>query len=85
MKTIGIFIFNDAEELDFVGPYEVFTMINEVLNYQEKPDAVKVILISEDVEDITGRKGMRVGSHTSMSDISKVCLLYTSPSPRDRG
>jgi len=21
MKTIGIFIFDDAEELDFVGPY----------------------------------------------------------------
>lgn len=75
MKTIGIFIFNDAEELDFVGPYEVFTMINEVLNYQEKPDAVKVILISEDGEDITGRKGMRVGAHTSMSDISKVDIV----------
>ena len=33
MKTIGIFIFNDAEELDFVGPYEVFTMINTCLLY----------------------------------------------------
>ena len=45
MKTIGIFIFNDVEELDFVGPYEVFTMINSVLNYQGQPDGVKVILI----------------------------------------
>lgn len=41
MKTIGIFIFNDVEELDFVGPYEVFTMINSVLNYQVSPTALK--------------------------------------------
>lgn len=30
MKMIGILIFNDVEELDFVGPYEVFTMINMI-------------------------------------------------------
>lgn len=75
MKTIGIFIFNDAEELDFVGPYEVFTMINEILNYQDKPDAVKVILISEDGKDITGKKGMRVGAHAAMTDISKLDVV----------
>ncbi len=75
MKTIGIFIFNDAEELDFVGPYEVFTMINTVLDYQGKPDAVKVILISEDGKDITGKKGMRVGAHAAMADIDKLDII----------
>jgi len=75
MKTISIFIFNDAEELDFVGPYEVFTMINEVLNYHDKPDAVKVILISENGKDITGKKGMRVGAHASMADIQTLDVL----------
>lgn len=75
MKTIGIFIFNDAEELDFVGPYEVFTMINEVLQYQGKEDAVKVILISEDGKDIIGKKGMRVGAHAAMSDIDKLDII----------
>ena len=75
MKTIGIFIFNDAEELDFVGPYEVFTMINEVLNYQGKADEVKVILISEDGKDIRGKKGMRVGAHAAITDISKLDVL----------
>lgn len=75
MKTIGIFIFNDAEELDFVGPYEVFTMINLILQYQKKPDAVKVILISEDGKDITGNKGMRVGAHAAMSDIEKLDII----------
>ena len=75
MRTIGIFIFNDAEELDFVGPYEVFTMINEVLNYQSKADEVKVILISEDGKDITGKKGMRVGAHAAMTEISKLDVI----------
>jgi len=75
MKTIGIFIFDDVEELDFVGPYEVFTMINEVQNYFKKPDTVKVVLISEDGKDITGRKGMRVGAHAAMSDIDKLDII----------
>jgi len=75
MKTIGIFIFNDAEELDFVGPYEVFTMINEILEYQKKPNAVKVVLISEHGNDITGKKGMRVGAHAAMADIKKLDVL----------
>ena len=76
MKTIGIFIFNDAEELDFVGPYEVFTMINTILQYRGKPDAVKVILISEDGKDVTGKKGMRVGAHVAMTDINAVSYTH---------
>ncbi len=75
MKTIGIFIFNDAEELDFVGPYEVFTMINTVLQGRGHPQAVKVILISEDGGDIIGKKGMRVGAHRAMDDISALDIL----------
>ena len=75
MKTIGIFIFNDAEELDFVGPYEVFTMINEILEYQKKPNAVKVVLISEHGNDITGKKGMCVGAHAAMADIKKLDVI----------
>lgn len=75
MKTIGILIFDDAEELDFVGPYEVFTMINTILQHQEKPDAVKVILISKDGKDITGKKGMRVGAHASFADIKKLDVI----------
>ena len=75
MKTIGIFIFNDAEELDFVGPYEVFTMINTILQYRGKPDAVKVMLISEDGKDVTGKKGMRVGAHAAMTDINALDVI----------
>ncbi len=69
MKHIGIFIFNDVEELDFVGPYEVFTMINTVLEHQGKPEGVKVSLISKDGKDIIGKKGMRAGAHMAMTDV----------------
>ncbi len=75
VKTIGIFIFHDAEELDFVGPYEVFTMVNTVMQYEGKPDAVEVILISEDGRDITGKKGMRVGAHAAMADIASLDVI----------
>ena len=75
MKSIGIFIFDDAEELDFVGPYEVFTMINTVLEYQGKPNAVEVFLISENGADITGKKGMRVGAHRAMPDVAQLDVL----------
>ncbi|MEP3888882.1 MAG: DJ-1/PfpI family protein [Hellea sp.] len=75
VRTIGIFIFNDVEELDFVGPYEVFTMINTILQHQKKADAVKVVLISEDGKDITGKKGMRVGAHAAMTDIDTLDVI----------
>ncbi|MGB0907652.1 MAG: DJ-1/PfpI family protein [Maricaulaceae bacterium] len=75
VRRIGIFIFNDAEELDFVGPYEVFTMINTVLQNSGAPDAVEVILISEDGKDITGKKGMRVGAHAAMTDIKMLDII----------
>lgn len=55
MKTIGILIFDDAEELDFVGPWEVFTMANVVA-----PDTHEVVLIAEDDRPIRCAKGMRV-------------------------
>lgn len=75
LKRIGVFIFDDVEELDFVGPYEVFTMINTMLEYQNKPKAVEVILISETGGDITGKKGMRVGAHAAMNDISQLDII----------
>lgn len=75
LKTIGIFIYDDAEELDFVGPFEVFTMINTILQHDGKPDAVEVKLISEDGSDIVGKKGMRVGAHCAMQDISELDVV----------
>lgn len=75
LKKIGIFIFDDVEELDFVGPYEVFTMISEIAQHRGDADYVEVHLISETGSDITGRKGMRTGAHKSIADICDLDVL----------
>jgi transcriptional regulator GlxA family with amidase domain len=52
--TTGFLIFPDAEELDFVGPWEVFTMARHV-----KPDD-RSLLIAQTAEPVRCAKGMRV-------------------------
>lgn len=75
MKTIGILIFDDVEELDFVGPWEVFQMVNEVARLRGEAEPLNNRLISRDGSDITAVKGMRVGAHASMTDIDGLDVL----------
>jgi transcriptional regulator GlxA family with amidase domain len=65
--TIGILIFDDAEELDFVGPYEVFTMTNEVFARSGKPRPHEVLLIAETDRIVTCAKGMKVVPHATIA------------------
>ncbi|MFL5404340.1 MAG: hypothetical protein ACJ79O_00605 [Myxococcales bacterium] len=39
MTTIGIVVFDDAEELDFVGPWEVFCSAGMMIERGEAPGA----------------------------------------------
>ncbi|MGW0563199.1 DJ-1/PfpI family protein [Streptomyces sp. NPDC003016] len=55
MTTYGLLIFNDAEELDFVGPWEVFTVSSML-----RDGVDTAILISEKFEPVRCSKGMRV-------------------------
>lgn len=56
MPTIGLFVFEGAEELDFVGPWEVFAMWA-----QEFPDDdVTPLLIAREAGPVRCAKGMRV-------------------------
>jgi transcriptional regulator GlxA family with amidase domain len=52
--TIGIVLFEDAEELDFVGPWEVFT-----LAVADLPDA-RVLTLAERRGPVRCAKGLRV-------------------------
>jgi len=54
MTTVGILLFDGAEELDFVGPWEVYTMATMA------DDSLTVITVSETGETVTCAKGMRV-------------------------
>jgi len=69
-KTIGILVFDDAEELDFVGPWEVFTMANAVA-----ADTHKVVLIAEQDRPIRCAKGMRVLPDATTAGCPKLDVL----------
>lgn len=57
--TIGIVVFDDAEELDAVGPWEVFTG-SRMLQEQQGAEPDTVVLIAEDQRPIRMGKGLRV-------------------------
>lgn len=78
-NSIGIVVFEDAEELDFVGPWEAFTMANLVLRnstfaagfgIEADPERVvdDVRLVSETGGTIRCAKGMRVETDSSFDD-----------------
>ena len=74
LKT-GILVFDGAEELDFVGPYEVFTMANAVARETGVPVPFDVRLLSVDGSDVTCAKGMRVGAHGAIGDTPTLDVL----------
>jgi len=73
--NIGLLLFDDAEELDFVGPYEVFTMSNEVFTHFGKPEPDKVMLLSQSGGPVTCKKGMRVEVHAGIADAPPLDVL----------
>lgn len=74
-KTIGILLFDDAEELDFVGPYEVFTMINETLKRMGKTPTHDVVFLAERAEPVVCAKGMRVVPHATIAGAPALDVL----------
>ncbi len=69
-KTIGFVLFEGAEELDFAGPWEVFTMVNAVA-----PGSVECYIASEKGGTITCAKGMRVLADYSFADAPQADII----------
>jgi transcriptional regulator GlxA family with amidase domain len=67
---IAIAVFEGAEELDFVGPWEVLAAWRFLY-----PDDVEVLLVGEDSAPVTCAKGMRVLAHTSWDELGAVDVL----------
>ncbi len=57
---IGILIFDGVEELDFVGPWEVFTMANEMARRAGQDPPYEIFLVAEREDVVRCAKGMRV-------------------------
>lgn len=77
--TIGILLFPDAEELDWVGPYEVFSMAGALRAGDETAagpvsDAARarhdprVLTVARTTEPVRCRKGVRVLPDASFED-----------------
>lgn len=74
-KSIGILIFDDVEELDFVGPWEVLTMANEVAAHKGLAPVHDVKLIAEREGLVRCAKGMRVVSDLTVAACDKLDIL----------
>ncbi|MFT3809749.1 MAG: DJ-1/PfpI family protein [Micropepsaceae bacterium] len=73
---IAIILFDDAEELDFVGPWEVFTMAANVMEFQNLPlEKPHVFTVSETGGTVRCAKGMRVIADHSFADAPKADLI----------
>jgi transcriptional regulator GlxA family with amidase domain len=67
---IGILIFEGTEELDFVGPWEVFTMARAL-----KADSCEVMLVAERDAPVRCAKGMRVLPDTTTAACGALDVL----------
>ncbi|HWA31682.1 MAG TPA: DJ-1/PfpI family protein [Rhizomicrobium sp.] len=72
---IGFLLFNDAEELDFVGPWEVVTMANEVAGYSDKSKPFEPLMIAKTMEPVRCRKGMRVLPDATLTTCGKLDII----------
>ena len=66
-KTIGIIIFPDVEELDFVGPWEVFTRVG--------PTECAVFTVAQTTGPIRCSKGLRVLPDNTFDNAPKIDVL----------
>ena len=70
MLTIGVLLFPQVEELDFVGPFEVLSYINKI-----QPASTKVMLIAEAAEPVEAFNGMRVIPDVTMANCPQMDIL----------
>ncbi|NQY57219.1 MAG: DJ-1/PfpI family protein [Ilumatobacteraceae bacterium] len=65
MTSYGLLVFDDAEELDFVGPWEVFTASTMVIGADGDHH---VSMVAERNEPVRCAKGMAVIPHHTLDD-----------------
>jgi transcriptional regulator GlxA family with amidase domain len=70
-KHIGIFLFDDVEELDAVGPWEVLSHWTR----QWPEDGWTVSALSRDGGSVLAAKGLVIGAHHSLSDAPALDVL----------
>ncbi|WP_433244273.1 DJ-1/PfpI family protein [Actinomadura nitritigenes] len=77
MTTYGLLVFEDAEELDFVGPWEVFTA-----SAAQRDKGDRAVLVAERPGPVRCAKGMRVVPDCTFDDHPELDVLLV---PGGRG
>ncbi|MDR3592579.1 MAG: DJ-1/PfpI family protein [Negativicutes bacterium] len=72
MITIGILIFPQVEELDFVGPFEVLNYVNKI-----QPDSTNILLVAETIDPIRAFNGMRIIPDVTLKDCPPLDIVLT--------
>jgi transcriptional regulator GlxA family with amidase domain len=67
MVTTGIVLFDDAEELDFAGPWEVFTVARQ--------DGDRVVTVAQRAEPVRAANGLRVLPDHSFADCPELDVI----------
>lgn len=70
--NIGIYIYDNAEVLDFSGPFEVFSVASRFLDENEK---FNVFLISEKSPTVTARGNYKINSHYTFENVPQTDVL----------
>jgi transcriptional regulator GlxA family with amidase domain len=66
---IGILVFDEVEELDFVGPLEVFGVASRLKG------GIGIVTLSKNGRQIRGRYGLRIQPDCSFADCPRLDLL----------
>lgn len=75
--SVGIFVFEGVEVLDFAGPYEVFTTASRVAQRQGKnqPTPFNVFTVAVDEVSISARAGLKVLPDWTCSNHPQIDVL----------
>ena len=74
-RKVGIIVFDDAEVLDVMGPYEVFSVAGRI----SEPSEFRVVLISDSEEkSVTLRHGLRILTDRNIYEDQEFDLIIVS-------
>lgn len=70
MQKIGILVFPQVEELDFVGPFEVLSYINKI-----QPESTQVSIIAATLDPVQGFNGLRFLPDMTIKESQQLDIL----------
>jgi len=68
--NFGVLVFNQVEELDFAGPWEMLTMWSKVANGPER-----CLIVAQTMEPVVCAKGLSINPHASFASCPSLDYL----------